>query len=1156
LPCFVSPVGISLPNANARVSFPAVPLKSPCRGQVDDVAVGSGASCAALYEKFCKTEGAPGMGRAATCLRAHVMDKAAEDFSKPCKVEVGKFFRAARKDITTFNTALAKACKSELEGVCKNSALGEEGDFEAKKKTPFACLKAKRKRLSEGCAAEVFQEQVAEAEDVRLDAGVMQACERDVGRYCDGVAPDKVLDCLSASVKKAKKAAGVLEPDCRTAVFGNLVEQSEDMRLDPGLMSTCSAEVAAFCGDEKFGDAKKKRCLFNKRLAADFGAACKVAIERETGFEAKDARLNVGLPEACGGDLKALCPALATNAAKDGPDGASLACLVGRLKDIKNRRCKAEVSRVGAVQAELWDANTRVESKCAGDVARFCSAVRDEGSAVQDCLRAKLSDLSDGCRAAEFAELAVESSSLVLKPGLVRACSGALAACVPECGDDGWSSPEGAACALKCLRAQAAAQSAATSSGTGAADVDPPMNQRCARTVRANDKVATSDFRLMPGLPEHCAGDIERLCRSEAASKGAAGEGGAGVVLACLAANAKKVRDKSCRADVAEVKVIKAEEPEADAFSAKACSQDAVLFCKDVEGPNLHECLQKHLELLDPACLHVEFEALKAGAEDVAFNPKLKAACRADIRKSCGDADAGADLLRCLEDLLTDASDSGGSSLSGRCAKEVSKLVKLKNSDYRLSPGLEADCGADMARLCGGAKAAIDGSEALGDGRVIDCLIDRRDEIKAASCGASVRRKMVQRVVDATNDPAMARDCGAEIETLCFDALPGSGNLHRCLFTDHYNYLGDACKARELKYQRMKRSDVGLNPLLKEHCAPVLKAHCKGLGEGQSAMKCLEEHMESAEANPACRSRVLQEPILRSKSLLLNPDLKRVCANDLTELAAAGKCDGKGGGPTTVTSVEALELELAGRDVGCLLANEAAVNPLCATALLNVKRARSKDLRANPGGVATCRGDIDRYCAGLPFGAGAVNRCLQAHLGVPEPEALSPGCAALQTDILLDEARDFIANPIMELVCTNERDQFCKDVADGSSRIQTCLTNQAKRDAGSISGPCMVELERVWFSVAMANKMLAYASPGFFVGVKDAMTFNWLSAAFFLWLLKQLCLVGIIACVATVAFLVAGNYRACLNQFLLKATARVAPYGGPNYHKKAGGRSA
>ena len=425
----------------------------------------------------------------------------------------------------------------------------------------------------------------------------------------------------------------------------------------------------------------------------------------------------------------------------------------------------------------------QVESKCAEDRERFCASVQDEGSAVQDCLRAKLGELSPACREAEFKELVVETQSLELKPALLRSCSAPLQSCVPECGDGGWASPEGANCALRCLRALAspAAEGAAAEGGGGPAGSLPA---RCAKQLAAYESVATTDYRLMPGVPDHCAADIDALCAEERRAKGPGGEGPAGLVLECLAEKLPKIKARACKADIRALKQAKAERPEADAFSAAACKQDAALFCPDAEGPGLHECLQRHVSLLDPGCLHVEFEAAKAATADVAFNPKLKAACRPAIRSTCAGADGAAELLRCLEDLASgdrkaSQPGEGGAPLGAKCAAEVGRLVKLKNKDYRLSPVLDATCAADMGRLCAEEKRAIDASEALGDGRVIDCLVDHRDEVRDQACLESVKRKMVQRVGEAANDPAMERDCGPEIEALCFDTAPGKGNLHR-----------------------------------------------------------------------------------------------------------------------------------------------------------------------------------------------------------------------------------------------------------------------------------------------------------------------------------------------------------------------------------------
>jgi hypothetical protein len=69
----------------------------------------------------------------------------------------------------------------------------------------------------------------------------MSVCDADIKAHCSEAKPDKVMACLSKSVKKNKSHE--LSPECGKAVFGNLKEQTQDIRLDPGLFGTCVDEV-------------------------------------------------------------------------------------------------------------------------------------------------------------------------------------------------------------------------------------------------------------------------------------------------------------------------------------------------------------------------------------------------------------------------------------------------------------------------------------------------------------------------------------------------------------------------------------------------------------------------------------------------------------------------------------------------------------------------------------------------------------------------------------------------------------------------------------------------------------------------------------------------------------------------------------------------
>ena len=70
--------------------------------------------------------------------------------------------------------------------------------------------------------------------------------------------PELAVACL------AKRAE--LRPACKKAVFETRKEQAQDMRLDPALLEACGKEVKEFCTDVDFGGGNKKDCLFESRV--------------------------------------------------------------------------------------------------------------------------------------------------------------------------------------------------------------------------------------------------------------------------------------------------------------------------------------------------------------------------------------------------------------------------------------------------------------------------------------------------------------------------------------------------------------------------------------------------------------------------------------------------------------------------------------------------------------------------------------------------------------------------------------------------------------------------------------------------------------------------------------------------------------------------
>jgi hypothetical protein len=104
---------------------------------------------------------------------------------------------------------------------------------------------------------------------------------------------------------------------------------------------------------------------------------------------------------------------------------------------------------------------------------------------------------------------------------------------------------------------------------------------------------------------------------------------------------------------------------------------------------------------------------------------------------------------------------------------------------------------------------------------------------------------------------------------------------------------------------------------------------------------------------------------------------------------------------------------------------------------------------------------------------------------------------------------------------------------DGASRVQTCLSNKAKAQPRSMSAPCMRELERVWFSLELANQLLSAIGPHAVVGVKDAALrwFAWATVDNIFWVFKA-AMVCAMAAFFYVTVLMCFKYRYVLDAFL------------------------
>merc|ERR1719162_746298 len=132
---------------------------------------------------------------------------------------------------------------------------------------------------------------------------------------------------------------------------------------------------------------------------------------------------------------------------------------------------------------------------------------------------------------------------------------------------------------------------------------------------------------------------------------------------------------------------------------------------------------------------------------------------------------------------------------SGRCMwtcqADAQKL-------FLLTPKLSRNCNSDAENLCKELLLFAKNKDFSSRGGVINCLIDKRTDIKDASCRADILRKQQQRAADIKTSPEAYEVCEEDIGKFCRGVRSGGlGQVHKCL-QNHITNISSSCRRAEL----------------------------------------------------------------------------------------------------------------------------------------------------------------------------------------------------------------------------------------------------------------------------------------------------------------------------------------------------------------------
>ncbi|CAI5492080.1 unnamed protein product [Closterium sp. Naga37s-1] len=837
--------------------------------------------------------------------------KANPEFSAECLLEIRNFKIALYKDIS-MNKEMVEACKEDIASFCDDDFLyPEPGNV-------LACLRESKEsgRVSDQCATMVFEAQEDAADDFRMDPQLNMLCSKDADTYCGDVqsGEGRIQECLRRNRKK-------LNWECQAELFRQEVENADDIRLNVRLFRACLDDKRRFCPDVLPGDARVKDCLEEHRSEPEFSKTCKAEFDKMMERRAVDFRLDASLRKYCHKDiveytlhgthhithsravdfrldasLRKYChkdivePAFFVHArfalssqtcypdAEDISDVANwdskvMECLQDYKEELKDPRCRQQVHRLTKRAAEDIRFDHPLHDACQPDQEKLCKDVPSGHARVFTCLQDHRKDLRPVCRAALFDQEIRYAGDIDFKFAMRQACADEMKRLCSKAPD-----------MVKCLQDHVA---------------DADMGKACADEVKRDEQRSAQDFRLNFRLNHACFEDVQHLCINACAPPGvegamaaaaaAAGQACGGAVLKCLSEKVSQLQNAECREEVFYFERRTVEDPALDVPLQQACKDDADMYCG--------------------VCPHCHFHLLTV--EDPALDVPLQQACKDDADMYCGAGAgyAGRDhsrTLSCLrqnrkklsakckaEELRFTAMEVGAvrrtlsclrqnrKKLSAKCKAEELRFTAMEASDIRLTPTLMNACALELHQFCHPCALAL--SLALSS---LSLPFPPLPPLLAHHQASDIRLT-----------PTLMNACGLELHQFCRGVPPMGGHAFRCLqWHIQESGMSVACRA-EVDLQTMRqsqyyRTDIALqlqcDADVEEKCSEVDEAAEMSMGDQEAEgdygpiLRCLLQSYQTLK--PACQSEVTY--VVRNALWMYhsNAPLTKPCHTDIDTL--------------------------------------------------------------------------------------------------------------------------------------------------------------------------------------------------------------------------------------------------------------------------------
>ncbi|XP_075212772.1 Golgi apparatus protein 1 [Lycorma delicatula] len=403
------------------------------------------ATCQIIIEKHCEAE-----FQAKDA--GNVMDCLIEKKNEPdvraqykCRAAVEHFQLITLKDYH-FTVKFEKACRNAVLRFCPKAKTKADVVYCLSEHIRNDTITEVRHNIPKECRQQLKFQLLQQRENINLDPKLSKACQNDIPKHCGENVPGNSAILECLRLKKKE-----LSPECHRHIFAIELHDLADSSSDYALLNGCKQMIMVYCSHTDLSQVLP--CLKKYKDEPQFDQRCKKVVIHRMIEQSTDYRLNPALQNGCKIEIRKYCFDVIN---KESPnmelEGKVIKCL--QLKFIKRKlslECEQQMSIVLREAALNYQLIPVLRTVCEYDIKETCSNTDESlgSGAVLECLKVAL--LNNKIRRrecqVEVAGLIEEAKADIhVDPLLLRACSVDI---IKFCNDI----PQGAGRHIQCLTA-------------------------------------------------------------------------------------------------------------------------------------------------------------------------------------------------------------------------------------------------------------------------------------------------------------------------------------------------------------------------------------------------------------------------------------------------------------------------------------------------------------------------------------------------------------------------------------------------------------------------------------------------------------------------------------------------------------------------------